>query len=97
RQDLLRELAKDGIDPDKLTDKEVVEKVSAWLFRRNQYRYMFCTFYADFPDGKPAIGPGVEKPFEREKGDKGWTVRQQFEHELLGKEMFVNRSVGTCT
>jgi hypothetical protein len=97
RQDLLRELAKDGIDPDKLTDKEVVEKVSAWLFRRNQYRYMFCTFYADFPDGKPAIRTGLEKAFEREKGDKGWTAQQQFEHELLGKEMFANKCVGTCT
>src|SRR5262249_38089446 len=40
RQELLRELAKDGIDPDKLTDKEVVEKVSPWLLRRAKYRYM---------------------------------------------------------
>ena len=58
---------------------------------------MFCTFYADFSDGKPALLPGLEKAFEREKGDKGWTAQQQFEHELLGKEMFANKCVGTCT
>jgi hypothetical protein len=97
RQDLLRELAKDGIDPDKLTDKEVVEQVSRWLFRRSQYRNMFCTFYVGFPDGKPEVLPGLEQAFEREKGDPGWTVRQQFEHELLGKEMFARKTYGTCT
>jgi hypothetical protein len=97
RQDLLRELGKDGIDPDKLTDKEVVEQVSRWLYGRSKYRNMFCTFYVGFPDGKPAVLPGLEKAFDREKGDKGWTVRQEFEHELLGKEMFINRSHGTCT
>jgi hypothetical protein len=97
RKDLLRELAKDGIDPDRLTDKEVVERVSSWLFQRCRYRSMFCTFYVDFPDGKPAVLPGLEKPFAASKGDPNWTVRQQFEHELLGKEMFAHRTVGTCT
>src|SRR5262249_10620880 len=45
RKDLLRELAKDGIDPEKLTDKEVVEQVSRWLFKRSMFKNMFCTFY----------------------------------------------------
>jgi RNA polymerase sigma factor (sigma-70 family) len=97
RQELLRELAKAGIDPDKLTDKEVVEKVSRWLFQHCKYRYMFCTFYLGFAGGKPAVLPGLETAFEREKGDQGWTVQQQLEHELFGKQMFANRSVGTCT
>ena len=30
---------------------------------------MFCTFYVGFPDGKPTVLPGLEKAFEREKGD----------------------------
>src|SRR5262245_18866338 len=38
RKDLLRELAQDGIDPDRLTDKEVVEQVSRWLFQRSKFR-----------------------------------------------------------
>jgi hypothetical protein len=46
RQDLLRELAKDGIDPDKLTDQEVVERVARWLFKRSTYRNMFPVFGA---------------------------------------------------
>src|SRR5262245_25437120 len=88
RKELLGELAKDGIDPDKLTDKEIVEQVSRWLFKRSTYRNMFCTFYVDFPDGKPKVLPGLEKKFESDKGDPKWTVQEQFEHELFGKEMF---------
>lgn len=97
RKDLLRELATDSIEPDKLTDKEVVEQVSRWLFKRSKHRNMFCTFYVGFPDGKPAVLPGLEKAFERDKGDPTWTVQQEFEHELLGKEMFANKTLGTCT
>jgi hypothetical protein len=97
RRDLLRELAKDGIDPDKLTDKEVVERVSRWLFQRSRHRNMFCTFYVGFPGGKPTILPGLEEQFARDKGDPKWTVQQQFEHELFGKGMFARKTYGTCT
>jgi RNA polymerase sigma factor (sigma-70 family) len=97
RDNLLRELAKDGIDPDKLTDREVVEQVSRWLFKRSQHREMFCTFYVGFTDGKPVILPGLEKAFDRDKGNAQWTVQQQLERELLGKQMFAHKTYGTCT
>jgi hypothetical protein len=97
RTALLNELAKDGIAPDKLTDKEVVEQVSRWLFKRSQYRSMFCTFYVGFPSGKPEVLPGLEQAFERDKGDPKWTVQQQLEHELFGKQMFEHKTYGTCT
>jgi hypothetical protein len=97
RADLLRELAREGIDPDQLTDKEVVEQVSRWLFKRSHYRYMFGTFFVGFSSGKPEILPGLEKAFEREKGDPKWTVQEQFEHELFGKQMFAHKTYGTCT
>jgi hypothetical protein len=97
RQDLLRELAADGIHPDRLTDMEVVEQVSRWLYRRSKHKNMFCTYYVHFPDDKPAILPGLEAQFEQDKGDKAWTVREQFEHELLGREMFARKTYGTCT
>jgi hypothetical protein len=97
RKDLLRELLQDGIDPYKLTDQQVVEQVSRWLFKKSKYRYMFCSFYAGFRDGKPGVLPGLEKAFEREKGDPKWTVAEQFEHELLGKQMFASKTYGTCT
>jgi hypothetical protein len=97
RKDLLRELARDGIDLDKLTDKEVVQQGSQWLFKRSRYRNMFCTFYVGFSGGKPEVLPGLEKAFERDKGDPKWTVQEQFEHELFGKQMFAHKTYGTCT
>jgi len=98
RTDLLRELAQDGIDPDTLTDKQVVEQVSRWLLRRSRcLSHMFCTLYVAFPNGKPAVLPGLEQAFEQKKGDPSWMVRQEFEHELFGKEMFANKTYGTCT
>jgi RNA polymerase sigma factor (sigma-70 family) len=97
RRALLQDLVQDGIDPDKLTDKEVVERVSRWLFQRSQHRSMFCTFYVGFPDGKPQVLLGLEKAFERDKGDPKWTVQQQLDHELFGKQMFASKTYGTCT
>jgi hypothetical protein len=98
QKDLLRELAKSGIYPDQLSDKQVVERVSQWLLGRCKYRSMaFGTMYADFHEGKPAIFPGLEKAFEREKGDPARTVENEFAHELLGKEMFFNKCRGSCT
>jgi hypothetical protein len=97
RKDLLAELAKSGIDPDKLTDKEVVEKVARWTCDRCAYKSMFGTMFVDFPDKKPAILPGLEKQFDHEKGDPKWSVEEEFAHELLGKEMYANRSRGSCT
>jgi Transglutaminase-like superfamily/Bacterial TSP3 repeat len=97
RDDLLHELARDGIHPDRLTDRDMVEQVSRWLFKKSNYRSMFCTHFVHFPDGKPAVLPGLGGRFEREKGDKGWTEWEQFEHELLGKEMFARKTYGACT
>jgi hypothetical protein len=84
QKDLLAELARAGIRPERLTDKQVVEQVSPWLYQRSTYRSMFCTNYVHFPGGKPAVYPGLEPAFARDKGSRDWTVKQQFEHELLG-------------
>src|SRR5262249_51205133 len=54
-------------------------------------------FFVHFPKGKPDVYPGLETAFQRNKGDKNWTVQQQFEHELLGKQMFYHKTYGTCT
>lgn len=97
QKDLLQNLAQAGIEPDKLTDKEVVEKVSRWLLSRSTTKDMFCTYYVDYPLGKPAIYPGLEAAFHAKKGNKDWTVQQQLEHELLGKEMFYRKITGSCT
>ncbi len=100
KQDLLSELQADGIVVGNLTDKQVVEQVSAWLIREyTEYSDIFTTFYIYYPNGQPTIYPGLEDAFNNDKGQViyGWTIQQQFEHELLGKEMYYNKTRGTCT
>jgi hypothetical protein len=97
RKDLVAELAQAGIDPDKLTDQEVVERVSRWFYGRSKHRTMFCTNFVQFFDGKAAVRPGLEKAFQREKGDPNWSDEEQFAHELFGREMFYRKIYGTCT
>lgn len=102
RQDLLAELKADGIEIDKLSDKQAVEKVSSWLMAKSRsLDRVFTTYYVHFPGGRPRIYPGLEDAFEREfKRDRenyDWTVDQHFDHELLGKGMFYNKTHGSCT
>lgn len=97
RTELLAALRADGIDPDRLDDKELVTRATRWLLNNSKFTNMFCTHYVDFPGGKPAVYPGLEARFQSDKGDPSWTTEQQFERELFGKSMFANRSHGTCT
>jgi hypothetical protein len=97
RKDLLAELARAGIEPDRLTDREAVEQVSRWFYGRSRHRTMFCTNFVHFPKGKAAVLPGLEKEFQREKGDPSWSDEEQLAHELFGKEMFYRKTYGTCT
>jgi len=93
RAQLLAALRADGIDPDQLDDRQVVERVSAWLMKSTKFVDGFTTFYVHFPDGKPAVYPGLEKVV----GRSGDALEEQWRHELLAKEMFENRTHGSCT
>jgi transglutaminase-like putative cysteine protease len=98
RKDLIAALKKDGIDIDKLTDKQVVQQVVPWLLARAKYNSkMFTTFYVYFPNGVPEIYPGLEKLFNSSKGNPRWTVKEEMDHEVLGREMFYNKTHGSCT
>ncbi len=102
REDLPAQLKADGIAVEKLTDKQVVEQVSSWLMKRSRYLdKVFTTFYVYFPRGKPAVWPGLEDAFRREfardSNNYDWNITEHFEHELLGKGMFYNRTHGSCT
>jgi RNA polymerase sigma factor (sigma-70 family) len=97
RRDLVAALKADGIDPDRLDDKELVLRASRWLFANSKYREMFCTHYVHYPEGRAAIYPGLERQFEREKGDPSWSVQEQLDHELFGRSMFARRTHGSCT
>jgi len=51
RADLLSELRRDGIDPDSLTDLQVVTQVSRWLKRRSKFTNSFGIWYVHYPEG----------------------------------------------
>jgi len=97
REDLLHELTADGIIIDKLTDKQVIQQVSSWVLKKSNYIPMFTTYYIYYPNSTPKIYRGLENAFNDGKGNPYWTIQQQFGHELLGREMFYNKTHGTCT
>ena len=102
RRDLLAELKADGIVIDRLTDKQVVERVSSWLMKQSRsLDKVFTTYYVHFPNGQPSVYPGLEDAFRREfnrdKENYNWTIDQHFDRELLGKGMFYSKMHGSCT
>jgi hypothetical protein len=97
RADLLAALRQDGIDPDKLTDKEVVTQVSRWLKQRSKFTNAFAIWYVHFPNGKPEVFPLLRPAFDREKDAAHATDDAMFEQEVLGRSMFYNRVHGSCT
>jgi hypothetical protein len=102
KRDLLAELKADGIIIDELTDKQVVMQVSSWLMKKSRYLgKVFTTFYVYYPNGQPKVYPGLEDAFEhefnRDKDNYNWTIGDHFDHELLGKGMFYNKTHGSCT
>ncbi len=98
KKDLIAALKKDGIEIDKLTDKQVVQQVVPWLLARSQYNSkMFTTYYVYFPGGVPEIYPGLEKKADSSKGAPNWSMKKEMAHEVLGREMFYNKTHGSCT
>ncbi|MGA2178721.1 MAG: DUF4019 domain-containing protein [Verrucomicrobiota bacterium] len=97
RRDLIAELRQAGIDPDRLTDKQLVERVSAWAMNRTHSTHAFSIWGVYFPDGRPAVYSPLRDAFDREKPDPTWTDQQMFEQEALGRSMFYNKVHGACT
>ena len=97
RRDLVQELGAAGIDPERLTDKQVVEKVSQWAMKRAHSTPAFGIWAVYFPDGKPAVYPPLRAAFDRQKPDRNWSDEQTFENEALGRSMFYGKVHGSCT
>jgi hypothetical protein len=97
RSKLLAELAKDGIDPDKLTDRALVEQVSQWLMRHTKHTDKFTAWYVYFPNGHPQVYAPLRAAFDARKPDATWSDQRMFGEEVLGKEMFYNKIHGDCT
>jgi transglutaminase-like putative cysteine protease len=97
RDDLLSELRRDGIDPDRLTDRQVAAEVSRWLMKRSRYNKAFAIWYVHFPDGNAQVFPLLRTAFDKEKPDASWTDQAMFDEEVLGRSMFYRRVHGSCT
>jgi hypothetical protein len=98
RADLLAALQADGIEPDKLSDRELVTQVSRWLKRRSRFTDAFAIWYVDYPNGKPEVNPLLRAAFDREKKNAGKaTDEEMFDQEVLGRSMFYGRVHGSCT
>lgn len=97
RRDLIAELHQAGIEPDQLTDKQLVEQVSAWAMKRAHSTSAFSIWAVQYPEGKPAVYPPLREAFDHEKPDPTWTDEQMFDQEALGRSMFYHRVHGACT
>jgi hypothetical protein len=97
QRDLLAELRQDGIDPDKLTDRQLVEKVSRWAMKRAHSTHAFGIWAVHYPNGKPEVYAPLREDFDKQKPEKSWTDQQMFDQEVLGRSMFYNKVHGACT
>jgi transglutaminase-like putative cysteine protease len=97
RADLLVELRAAGIDPDQLTDKQLVEQVSRWAIRRTRTTDAFSIWTLHYPEGKPTVFPPLRSAFERIQGKTGLTEQQMIDQEALGRSMYYGKVRGSCT
>jgi hypothetical protein len=97
RRDLIAELHEARIDPDSLTDKQLVEQVSAWAIKRTHSTRTFSIWAVYYSNGKPAVYPPLRDAFDMQKPDQTWTDQQMFDQEALGRSMFYNKVHGSCT
>jgi hypothetical protein len=97
RRDLIAKLKADGIDPDRLTDRELVQRVSTWALQRAQTTQAFSAWYVSFPNGRPVVPASLRTAFNQEKPAPDWSDQRMFDQEVLGKQMYYGRVHGACT
>jgi len=98
RERLLADLAKVGIDPAKLTDKQLVQQVSNWLVKNFRGEAPFVTYYVRFEGGRPVVPPEFRKVFDEEKAKFGLrTDDEVFQRGLFGKGLYYAGLRGSCT
>ncbi|MCX6124234.1 MAG: transglutaminase domain-containing protein [Proteobacteria bacterium] len=98
---LLTALKTEGINPSTLTDVELVQQVSNWVFKPKgafQYKTLFIPYYLSFEAGKIAVQTELKEAFSREKLVAGITSDEDtIQLGMLGKSMFEARIHGDCT
>ncbi len=97
RDELLADLAADGIFPDRLTDKQLVQRVSRWALRRTRTTPAFSLWFVDLTDGTPKVAPALRAAFDRERPRPDVSDAEMFADELFGSDMFRRKVHGSCT
>ncbi|MGE5181590.1 MAG: transglutaminase domain-containing protein [Acidobacteriota bacterium] len=100
RGELIAALRANGIDPDRLDDKQLVEQTSAWLFASGSFRHLndFIAYYVTFESGQPRVNPALKDEFDEQRAScKLASDEQTIELGVLGKQMFEARVDGDCT
>ena len=97
RRDLMAALQSNGIEPQRLTDRQVVERVAGWLLARGKYRQMFGTYFVHFANREAEILPGLEDAFRSNPGNIEVPFEEHLQREVFGKGMFENKCYGACT
>jgi len=93
---ILSDLRKDGIDPEKLDDKTLVERVSNWALQRSRFNDQFGLWMIEFNHGSPTIPASLKKSFA-ENEPKGASLQQIYAQEVFGKGMYAAKTHGACT
>ncbi|HYE83186.1 MAG TPA: transglutaminase domain-containing protein [Clostridia bacterium] len=101
KKDLISELKGIGIDPEKLSDRDLVQKVSIWIEGSTEsieYRRP-PQFYLKYDkNGKFYVDEKYRRYFEEfVKSDKSITLDELVNKLVLGKQMYYNKARGACT
>jgi len=96
RKQILADLRAAGIEPDRLDDRTLVEKVSNWALGRSKFNNQFGLWMVEFHDGNPQVAAGLKSSFKSNE-PSGLPLGQIFDQELYGKGMYLNKTHGACT
>ena len=96
-QQLRDDLATGGIDLDKLSDSEKAAQLAQFLMQRVNSEDSFTTFAVEFENGQPIVPEIFQQGWKQELAERNRTMEEQFNHELLGKGMYQNQTMGSCT
>ncbi len=95
QKELLARLKKAGIDVAKLTDKEVVERVSKWALDHARSLGGTCVWAVDFEKDRPVVPASLRQKFDSKRGEL--SDAEMFDREIYVKGMFEHGTRGTCT
>jgi hypothetical protein len=98
RRQLLTDLKNAGIDSDRLSDVELVQRVSLWLTQNFMGSAPFIALFVDFKDGVPFVPQNLRGAFDQQKRATGLSTDEAaFARGLFGKDIYKNHSAASCT